>query len=78
MIGDIVNGLFVDYMFLIEKFKGKNEYKNWFDVLIFFFYNNMIIYISRRDVNKVWRKFGIISSDGVYFGYLYFFMNDLF
>lgn len=53
LIGDIVNGLFVDYMFLIEKFKGKNEYKNWFDVLIFFFYNNMIIYISSRDVNKV-------------------------
>lgn len=78
MIGDIVNGLFVDYMFLIEKFKGKNECKNWFDVLIFFFYNNMIIYINSRDVNKVWRKFGIISSDGVYFGYLYFFMNDLF
>lgn len=53
LIGDIVNGLFVDYMFLIEKFKGKNECKNWFDVLIFFFYNNMIIYISSRDVNKV-------------------------
>lgn len=53
LIGDIVNGLFVDYMFLIEKFKGKNEYKNWFDVLIFFFYNNMIIYINSRDVNKV-------------------------
>lgn len=53
LIGDIVNGLFVDYMFLIEKFKGKNECKNWFDVLIFFFYNNMIIYINSRDVNKV-------------------------
>lgn len=78
LIGDIVNGLFVDYMFLTEKLKGKNEHKNWSDVPTLLLYNNMTIYTNSRDANKTRRKFGIISSDGVHPGYLYLLTNDSF
>lgn len=76
LIGDIVNGLFVDYMFLKEKLKGKDGYKNWSDVPTLLLYNTMTIYTNIEDANKARRKFGIIRSDDVHPGYLYLLTYD--